>query len=325
MERLRTFNRLGASELAPPGKIPTTGLIKGVPQMRRVILFLVSALALVLAAPATSATVTVSIKRAGFAPKTVNINQDDSVTWTNHDTINHQVVANNGSYASPILGPGKSWTRKFASGGTSHYHDSLHPSLTGTVVVKGAPPQISLMASAPVVKYGAPVMLSGVVSNKKSGETVTLVQLPFGQTTKQVIATLQTTTGGAFSYSVTPQVNTTYQAQWPGKSESSVTVQVQPAIKLPFVSKSGFFHFYVTAGTSFAGKAVFLQRYTLARTWVNIRTLTLGPKSGRLISVRFVRSLIPRGRWSIRVFMPATEMGGGYLDSWSGTQPVVKK
>jgi len=293
--------------------------------MRRVILFLVSALALVLAAPATSATVTVTIKRAGFAPKTVNINQDDSVTWTNHDTINHQVVANNGSYASPILGPGKSWTRKFASGGTSHYHDSLHPSLTGTVVVKGAPPQISLMASAPVVKYGAPVMLSGVVSNKKSGETVTLVQLPFGQTTKQVIATLQTTTGGAFSYSVTPQVNTTYQAQWPGKSESSVTVQVQPAIKLPFVSKSGFFHFYVTAGTSFAGKTVFLQRYTLARTWVNIRTLTLGPKSGRLISVRFVRSLIPRGRWSIRVFMPATEMGGGYLDSWSGTQPVVKK
>src|SRR6266550_927209 len=256
--------------------------------MRRVILFIVSALALVLAAPATSATVTVSIKRAGFAPKTVNINQDDSVTWTNHDTINHQVVANNGSYASPILGPGKSWTRKFASGGTFRYHDSLHPSLTGTVVVKGAPPQISLVASAPVVKYGAPVMLSGVVSNKKSGETVTLVQLPFGQTTKQVIATLQTTAGGAYSYSVTPQVNTTYQAQWPGKS-------------------------------------VFLQRYTLARTWVNIRTLTLGPKSGRLISVRFVRSLIPRGRWSIRVFMPATEMGGGYLDGWSGTQPVVRR
>ena len=105
----------------------------------------------------------------------------------------------------------------------------------------------------------------------------------------------------------------------------NVTSDLQPVIKLPFVSKTGFFHFYVTAATSFAGKTVFLQRYTLARTWVNIRTLTLGPKSGRLISVRFVRSLIPRGRWSIRVFMPATEMGGGYLDSWSGTQPVVKK
>jgi plastocyanin len=300
-------------------------LIKGVPQMRRVILLFVSGLALVLAAPASSATVTVSIKRTGFTPKTANINQDDSVTWTNNDTINHQVVANNGGYASPILGPGKSWTHPFRSGGTFRYHDSLHPSLTGSVVVKGAPPQVSLAASAPVVKYGASVTLSGTVSNKKAGETITLVQLPFGQTTKQVIATLQTMSGGTFSFTVTPQVNTTYQAQWPGKSESSVTVQVQPMIKLPFVSRTGFFHFYVTAGTSFAGKTVFLQRYTLARTWVNIRSLTLGQKSGRLISVRFVKSLVPHGRWSIRVFMPATEMGGGYLDSWSGTQPVVKR
>jgi plastocyanin len=292
--------------------------------MRRVILFAVSTLALVLAAPASSATVTVSIKRTGFVPKSTNINQDDSVTWTNNDTINHQIVANNGGFASPILGPGKSWTRKFGNGGTFRYHDSLHPSLTGTVVVKGAPDQVSLAASVPVVKFGGTVTLSGTVSNKKVGETVTIVQLPFGQTTKQVVATLQTTTGGAFTFTVTPQVNTTYQAQWK-TLESSVIIQVQPVIKLPFVSKTGFFHFYVTAASSFAGKTVFLQRYTLAKTWVNIRTLTLGQKSGRLISVRFVRSLIPRGRWSIRVFMPATEMGGGYLDSWSGTQPVVKK
>src|SRR5512133_2775366 len=292
--------------------------------MRRVILFAVSTLALVLAAPASSATVTVSIKRTGFTPKTVNINQDDSVTWTNNDTINHQVVANNGGFASPILGPGKSWTRKFSSGGTFRYHDSLHPALTGSVVVKGAPPQVTLAASAPVVKYGATVTLSGTVSNKKSGETVTIVQLPYGQTTKQVVATLQTTTGGAFSFTVSPQLNTTYQAQWK-TLESSVIVQVQPAIKLPFVSRSGYFHFYVTAGTSFAGRTVYLQRFTLARVWVNIRALTLGSRSGRLISVRFVRSIIPRGRWSIRVFMPASEMGGGYLDSWSGTQPVVRR
>jgi plastocyanin len=300
-------------------------LIKGVPQMRRVILLAATTLALVLAAPASSATVTVSIKRTGFSPASVTINQDDSVTWTNNDTIDHQIVANGGQFASAVLKPGKSFTRAFHSGGTFRYHDALHPTLKGTVVVRGAPPQVTLVASAAVVKYGATVTLTGAVSNKKVGETVTLVQLPFGQTTKQVVATLQTTTGGAFSYTVTPQVNTAYQAQWPGKSESSVTVQVQPLIKLPFVSKSGFFHFYVTAGTSFAGKTVFLQRYTLAKTWINIRSLTLGSKSGRLISVRFVRSLVPRGRWSIRVFMPATEMGGGYLDSWSGTQPVVRR
>src|SRR3954449_3487289 len=293
--------------------------------MRRALILAVTTLALVLAAPASSATVTVSIKRTGFVPKTITINQDDSVTWTNNDTIDHQVVANGGQFASAVLAPGKSFTRAFHSGGTFHYHDALHPALKGTVVVRGAPPQISLVASAPVVKFGTTVTLTGHVSNKKAGETVTLVQLPFGQTTKQVVATLQTTSGGTFSFTVTPQLTTTYQAQWPNRSDSSVTVQVQPVIKLPFVSKSGFFHFYVTAATSFAGRTVFLQRFTLARQWVNVRALTLGSKSGRLISVRFVRSIIPRGRWSIRVFMPASEMGGGYLDSWSGTQPVVKR
>ena len=291
--------------------------------MRRVIWFAAAAVALVLVAPAASATATVQIKRSGFAPASVTINQNDSVTWTNTDTIDHQVVANGGSFASPILKAGKSWTHTFTHGGTFHYHDSLHPSLKGTVVVRGAPDQVTLATSAPVVKFGGTVTLTGTVSNKKAGETVTMVQLPYGQTNKQVVATLQTTNGGVFTYTVTPQLNTTYQAQWK-TLESSVIVQVQPSIKLPFVSRTGYFHFYVTAGTSFAGKTVYLQRFTLARQWMNVRGLTLGSKSGRLISVRFVRSLIPRGRWSIRVFMPATEMGGGYLDGWSGTQPVVR-
>jgi plastocyanin len=293
--------------------------------MRRVIWIAATTLALVLAAPASSATTTtVQIKRTGFVPATVTINQDDSITWTNADTIDHQVVANGGSFASPILKAGKSWTRTFRSGGTFRYHDSLHPALKGTITVRGAPNQVSLATNAPVVKFGGTVTLSGAVSNKRAGETVTLVQIPYGQTTKQVVATLQTTSGGAFSFTVTPQLNTTYQAQWKN-TENSVVVQVQAMIKLPFVSRTGYFHFYVTAGTSFAGKTVYLQRFNLAHQWVNIRALTLGSKSGRLISVRFVRSIIPRGRWSIRVFMPATEMGGGYLDSWSGTQPVVKR
>ena len=282
------------------------------------------ALALVLAAPASAATSAVQIKSTGFAPATVSINANDSVKWTNTDTKNHQVVANNGSFVSGILAPGKSYAHTFASGGTFHYHDGLYPTLKGTVTVKGLPDQVTLATSAPVVKFGSQVTLTGAVTSKKAGETVTLVALPYGQTTKQVVATLQTTTNGAFSYTASPQLNTTYQAQWKSR-ESSVIVQVQPLIKLPFVSRSGYFHFYVTASQSFAGRFVYLQRFTLARTWVNVRKLQLGQKSGRIMSVRFVRRLVPRGRWSVRIYMPASEMPGGYIDSWSGTQPVVKR
>jgi plastocyanin len=292
--------------------------------MRRLIPLVVAAAALVLAAPAATATATVQIARTGFVPATVTINQDDSVTWRNADTRNHQVVANGGQFASPILRPGRSYTRTFRGGGTFRYHDGLFPSRRGTVVVRGAPPLVTLATSAPVVKYGGQVTLTGTVSNRRQGETVTLVQLPFGQTTKQVIATLQTTANGAFSFNVTPQINTQYQAQWRSR-ESSVFIQVQPMLKLPYVSRSGWFHFYVTAGQSFAGRFVYLQRFTLARTWVNVRKLQLGSRSGRIMSLRFVRSVIPHGRWSVRIYMPAAEMPGGYGDTWSGTQPVVRR
>jgi plastocyanin len=292
--------------------------------MRRFVPHAVAAAALVLVAPASAATTAVQIKSTGFTPASVSINENDSVKWTNTDTKNHQIVANNGSFASGVLAPGKSYSHAFGNGGTFRYHDGLHPTLKGTVTVKGPPPQVTLATSAPVVKFGSQVTLTGTVTSKKSGETVTLVALPFGQTTKQVVATLQTTTNGAFSFTLAPQLNTTYQAQWK-TLESSVIVQVQPLIKLPFVSRSGYFHFYVTAGQSFAGRSVYLQRFTLARTWVNVRKLQLGQKSGRIMSVRFVRRLVPRGRWSVRIYMPASEMPGGYVDSWSGTQPIVKR
>jgi plastocyanin len=292
--------------------------------MRRLIPFAVVALALVVVAPASTASTTVQIKRSGFVPASVTINQDDSVTWTNVDTITHQVVANGGSFASSILKPGEKYTHTFRSGGTFRYHDGLHPTLRGTVTVRGAPPLVTLAASAAVVKFGASVTLTGTVSNKRAAETVTLVALPTGQTTKQVIATLQTTTGGAFSFTVTPQVYTQYQAQWRSR-ESSVFIQVQPLIKLPFVSRTGYFHFYVTAGESFAGRFVWLQRFTLAHTWVNVRRLQLGSRSGRIMSLAFVRSVIPRGRWSVRIYMLAADMPAGYVDSWSGTQPIVKR
>src|SRR6266496_6249054 len=97
--------------------------------MRRFIPIAVAGLALVLAAPASTATSTVQIKSTGFVPATVTINQDDSVTWTNTDTKDHQVVSNSGAFASAILKPGKTYTHAFPSGGTFRYHDGLHPTL----------------------------------------------------------------------------------------------------------------------------------------------------------------------------------------------------
>jgi plastocyanin len=295
--------------------------------MRRLFILVVAALGLVIAGPASTAstaTATVQITKNGFAPATVTITAGDSVSWRNADTTTHQVVANGGQFASPILAPGKTYAHQFTRSGTFHYHDALHTRLKGTVVVKGAPPVVTLAASAPIVKYGTQVTLTGTVNNKRAGETVTIVQLPTGQTTKQVLATLQTTAGGTFTYGVTPQIGTQYQAQW-RSAESSVVIQVQPMIKLPAPSRSGWFHFYVHAGQSFAGHYVYLQRFSRLGQWISLSRLKLGSKSGRLISLGYVRSLLPRGRWAIRILMTADQVGTGYAEAKSGSQPIVRR
>ena len=110
--------------------------------MRIVILAAVAVLALAVTGasqPASTATKAVKITASAFTPASVTINTGDAVKWTNSDTKNHQVVANNGAFASPTIAAGKTYTHVFGTAGTYRYHDALHPSLTGKVVVNGPP------------------------------------------------------------------------------------------------------------------------------------------------------------------------------------------
>ena len=125
--------------------------------MRTVVLAAVAVLALAVTGasqPASQATKAVAIKSTGFSPKSVTIATGDAVKWTNRDTKNHQVVANNGSFASAAIKPGKSYTHTFNTAGTFGYRDALHPSLTGKVVVKGPPPAVTIGTATPIIDYG---------------------------------------------------------------------------------------------------------------------------------------------------------------------------
>src|SRR5881394_2298384 len=110
--------------------------------MRSFLFAMVTALALAVAGASNSASVAtkaVRIKSAGFSPASVTVATADAVKWTNRDTKDHQVVANNGAFASAIIHPGKSFTHTFNTAGTYRYHYGLHPALTGKVVVNGPP------------------------------------------------------------------------------------------------------------------------------------------------------------------------------------------
>ena len=143
------------------------------------------------------------------------------------------MVADNGSFASPILHANQAWTTgALNTAGTFRYHDALHPSLTGKVTVKGPPPAVTLALSIPIVDYGTPITLSGAVSSAPANESVELDQQPWGQASASQLTIVKTGAGGVYSFDVTPSIYTTYVARWKTVASGSVVVQVAPKIRL---------------------------------------------------------------------------------------------
>jgi plastocyanin len=279
------------------------------------------AASLALVATAGAATISVQIKSTGFSPGSISINHGDQVTWKNTDKTDHQVVADDGSFASPILHAGQSYTATFNRAGSFRYHDSYNAKHAGRVTVKGPPPSVTFALSAPIVNYGTVVTLSGTISTGAANQTVEIDSTPYGQASAIQLVVLKTGVGGAFSYTVTPKLYTTYVARWNNTASGTVLVQVAPKLQL-LAGKNGYMKAQLTAPTSMAGKHVSLQRLSSFGQWVNLANLTLGSLNGKL----FKPSLyLPKGISHIRVFLSVNQAGLGLLSAHSGTQPVNKK
>ena len=89
--------------------------------------------------PATSAPPTagdaISINNFAFVPATLTVPVGGTVTWTNQDQEPHTVVAGDGSFRSPGLGTGATYSHTFPTAGSFDYMCSIHPFMHGTVVV----------------------------------------------------------------------------------------------------------------------------------------------------------------------------------------------
>ena len=287
--------------------------------MRKFIIAGVLGLVLTLAPAGTAvstATKAVKITRTGFVPSKATIKVGDSVKWTNSDTITHQVVADNGSFASPALGAGKSYIFRFRASGTYRYHDGLHPTLKGSIVVTGPPPAVSIGASLAIILYGQQPVLSGVVSNHLDGETVTVYEQPYPQASFSQLTKVITTSGGVWNLVVKPTLLTSYEAKWKSSTSTSVGVQVRP--KIGFTHQGRLFYTRATAARDFTGKRVFVQRLTHFGDWVKIRKLTLGTKGFK----QFRMPHLPKGVSHLRVFMSLNQAGAGYLDGLSSNLTI---
>ncbi|MCX6033853.1 MAG: cupredoxin domain-containing protein [Chloroflexi bacterium] len=77
----------------------------------------------------------VSIASFAFDPATLTITTGTTVTWTNNDTVAHNVIGDDGSWGSNSLAKGDTFSFTFNKAGTFSYHCGIHPSMKATITV----------------------------------------------------------------------------------------------------------------------------------------------------------------------------------------------
>jgi amicyanin len=97
------------------------------------------AVAAVLAAAsaAKAADIQVKIENFTFNPKQVTVKAGDTVTWINGDDIPHTVTSKTLVFRSKALDTDDKFSFTFTKPGTYLYFCSLHPMMTGSIVVEG--------------------------------------------------------------------------------------------------------------------------------------------------------------------------------------------
>lgn len=70
-----------------------------------------------------------------FTPAELTVPAGATVTWVNRHAANHDVVADDGTFASPLFGTGETYSFTFIEPGEYPYICSIHPSMRGRIIV----------------------------------------------------------------------------------------------------------------------------------------------------------------------------------------------
>lgn len=85
---------------------------------------------------AAAANAEVKIDNFVFGPQTITVPVGTTVTWVNKDDIPHTVVSTDGVFKSKVRDTDEKFSYTFDKPGTYSYYCSVHPKMTGKVVVQ---------------------------------------------------------------------------------------------------------------------------------------------------------------------------------------------
>ena len=84
----------------------------------------------------SAANAEIKIDNFVFGPQTITVPVGATVTWTNKDDIPHTTVSTDGVFKSNVMDTDEKFSFKFTKAGTYSYYCSVHPKMTGKIVVQ---------------------------------------------------------------------------------------------------------------------------------------------------------------------------------------------
>ena len=78
----------------------------------------------------------VRVDNFSFAPETLTVPVNSTVTWVNKDDVPHVIASNDGLFKSKGLDTDDKYSYTFAKAGTYSYYCSIHPKMVGKIVVQ---------------------------------------------------------------------------------------------------------------------------------------------------------------------------------------------
>ena len=84
---------------------------------------------------AKSSSTEVKVDNFAFAPQSLTVPANSTVTWVNKDDVPHVISSDQGVFKSKALDTDDKYSYTFTKPGTYTYFCSIHPKMTGTIIV----------------------------------------------------------------------------------------------------------------------------------------------------------------------------------------------
>ena len=261
-----------------------------------------------LAAPAASlaAERQVSIHANSFNPRTIRVIVGDSVRWTNHDFVSHDVESDDGStFGSGPFGHNASYpSPAFGAVATYPYHCNQHLFMHGTVAVYDI-----WLGTPATATFGSNAKFTGLAHAGANVQIETAAGAPVGN---PVVANGL----GAYTVLIPDLPPGFYRADADAGTYESTNVKLSVKPKLIITKgkiRRGLWRVVVKAAPNQAGATAVIDKKK-GFGWAKLASKSFGAQSKAIFTVQ-----IPAGKSQLRVRVRLTNPRNGYSPATSAS------